>query len=1611
MPNVVEERIKKWKDKLIDLSLRNRLLHFRPTKVTTIKIVDELPSQILRILALEKEGMKFLSIEEEKLFDEDKTELDSSVEVKSYEEDEIDEKHKDKYLQTELTKDQLSKNLFRIYSKANSVMEEQGYNVLFLSLGCIEWYESESSDIKLKAPIILVPVELTRKSVKSKFKLKLHEEDQYIMNSALIVKMEKEFGITINPIDEEKEEINPIEIFEEIKSAIKSHKRWRVTNDIYLSLFSFAKFIMYKDIEKFMNVLLSNSVIKIICGQPGEQRVSLGLLEEEKDLDRALNPLKTFQILDADSSQQQAILAVKKGKNLVIEGPPGTGKSQTIANIIAEFLAENKRVLFVSQKMAALQVVKNRLDWNKLGDFCLELHSRKANKNEVIKELVRVLEMQRQQDHSHDEELAKLDKIKDDLNKYVADIHTPYGNLEMTPYQAIGIINSHPDIQDVAFVFKDSKEWDKKRYDTCCELLDYLSHNLSIIGNPLQHPWYGAQITDIHYQDKLKLNELLDTIIDNHLNIQNHVQKLAKHSCFNEPSSIAEIEVMIEANKLLLDAPSVMKSVLENACWNSLSADIIDIINTVKSLNEFKDEMESKYRIDAIFAENVDINSLLNRYSRYVEYYIPALISSFWKDRNLLKKYIVDRKYKPSFKKITDDLRKIIQGKQLIEKIESMNNVGKELFGALWRGKASKWEELDSFSKWIVKFRYYVIRKYFNNAIFEELGEKRINIEDVKCLSDVLLGLLYTIKDDIKLLIELAKIDESLTFKMNFAEFPLSDLIKKISDMKYSIDKLDEWTRYQNALLECKEAGLNDFVNKIMSLNLPCEKIVNVFECQYLRCWMDAVFSERASLRKFRGEDHKKLIQKFCELDRKQIELAKIRLQHNLSGKFDTEYTPSYLPARGSELGILLRESKKTRAHIPIRKLFEQIPRVITELKPCLLMSPLTVAQFLNPELIKFDLVIFDEASQIPPEDAIGSILRGRQVIIAGDSHQLPPTTFFQSEVITSEDLEDTALEELPEDLDSILDECAVSSIPRTMLRWHYRSKHESLIAFSNKNFYDNHLFTFPNAEEENPDLGIKFHYIPNTHYDRGGTGTNIEEAHEVAEAVFKHFREHPALTLGVGTFSIRQKYAIEDEIERMLGEDNSLEPFFTKDKQENFFIKNLETIQGDERDVIFISVGYGKDSNGRLSMNFGPINQIGGARRLNVLVTRARKRLEIFSSIRGDDFDLSRTDSEGVRLLKNYLDFAEKGKSFLMQGIDSGGFFESPFEESVYSLLVAKGFEVRKQVGCSGYRIDLAIVDEENPGRYILGIECDGAHYHSSATARDRDRLRQQVLEDLNWSLYRIWSTDWFKNPRSELEKLLATIDKAKKREFKKKLKTNSEYNIQLKDPPARDLFSHNNNIVGVYSITPIAHRYKSEDFYNFWKIDKIASVLQKVVDHESPIHKEEAMRRVIEHWGISSLGARIRTILESAEKECISKKKIKKKGKFYWSINMEKPVVRKRDSGNLSKDIKLIAPEEIGEAALLALQKEYSMPWDDLVNQAAHLLGFDRVTEQVYVYVSASIKKYIKDHKIMEINDRFMPVKDKITSCPSCGQKVRFPDIKAILTCPACKHSFNNE
>jgi len=456
---------------------------------------------------------------------------------------------------------------------------------------------------------------------------------------------------------------------------------------------------------------------------------------------------------------------------------------------------------------------------------------------------------------------------------------------------------------------------------------------------------------------------------------------------------------------------------------------------------------------------------------------------------------------------------------------------------------------------------------------------------------------------------------------------------------------------------------------------------------------------------------------------------------------------------------LIEHEISKKKRHIPIRKLIERAGEAIQSLKPCFMMSPLSVAQYLPPNSMKFDVLLVDEASQLRPEEALGIIGRTKQVVIVGDPKQLPPTSFFDTLKDESDNDEDTILDES----ESILDSCIDLYSPVRRLKWHYRSQHESLIDFSNQHFYDNDLIVFPSPTSiSSNELGLKHTYIENAIY-QGGAGKryNKLEAKIVIEHIEKQIKEFPDKSLGIGTFNTSQR----DLIQQLIDEKEKINPLVAsyilkwKDSSEPFFIKNLESLQGDERDVIFISTTYGPDKDtGKVMQRFGPINQDSGWRRLNVLITRSKQKMHIFTSMQSSEILINENSSRGVIALKSFINFLETGILFNKPKLIDGKGFDSPFEESVYQLLSDIGVISVPQVGVAGYFIDLAIVSEEGED-FILAIECDGATYHSSKSARDRDRLKDEVLNKLGWKVYRIWSVDWYRNRQNEVQKLIKII------------------------------------------------------------------------------------------------------------------------------------------------------------------------------------------------------------------------------------------------------------
>lgn len=563
---------------------------------------------------------------------------------------------------------------------------------------------------------------------------------------------------------------------------------------------------------------------------------------------------------------------------------------------------------------------------------------------------------------------------------------------------------------------------------------------------------------------------------------------------------------------------------------------------------------------------------------------------------------------------------------------------------------------------------------------------------------------------------------------------------------------------YLFACQEIEREGMGRWVLDLLSNGHGLENLPVILEALIVRALSIKVYGEYgATLGRYTGEKLDALRKSLAMLDKQIIGASRKYLR----AKLIHEARPPAGNGRGrkstwTELALLNNEINKQRGYYPVRDLTRRAGHALLELKPCWMMSPLSIAQYLEPGTVEFDLCIIDEASQMPPENAIGTLLRAKQVMIVGDTNQLPPTSFFRKMIVDDDADEDETIVE-----ESILEMANATFRPPRRLRWHYRSRHSGLIRFSNRIVYKDDLVVFPSPSENREDMGVSFVKVEGSY--KGGA--NAAEAKVMVEAAVRFMREQPHRSFGIATLNQKQRDLIEEEMNYAMNHDSKAEKYVDywashHDGLERFFIKNLENVQGDERDVIFIGTVYGPEKPGaKVQQRFGPINGVAGKRRLNVLFSRAKEQIVTFSSMTAGDITADETGNAGAHMLKRWLEFAATG--VLDSGETTDREPDSDFEEFVAQQIRAMGCEPVHQVGVAGYFIDLGVKHPDWPHGFLLGVECDGATYHSSKSARDRDRLRQEVLEGLGWHFHRIWSTDWFNDPRTEAEKLRRRIEK----------------------------------------------------------------------------------------------------------------------------------------------------------------------------------------------------------------------------------------------------------
>ena len=1776
----IEEKIERSRTELLDLSLRNPLVNYRLLRAKGVEAAESDSARVFNSLVREHRLMRF-------------TDADSRSTATTS-------------ISTSEEADQLERRLLKTYRDANTLIQEQGINTLFVAIGMIHWYESDSSEIERKAPLILVPVQMERANVNSRLGIR-YSEEEIDANIVFIQKAQQEFGLKIPGLPDDGEtdaEDTDITIyFSEVSASIREMKRWSVDYDsVVLGFFSFNKLLMYKDLDPESwpegDGLIESSIVKTLFDEGFSEPAST--IDDEDFLDNHLGAEDAFHVVDADSSQAKAIHDVNSGRSLVIQGPPGTGKSQTITNIIAESVGQGKTVLFVAEKMAALEVVKHRLDSIGIGDACLELHSRKTQKRAVIDELKRTLELGEPSTEGIEDDFALLNEIRSMLNEYAEAVNTPVGDTGMTPYDAYGHLIRLGRERDVTSLPRlrvaDMDSWTLPDFQRKAAIVAEFQTILGTLGVPNDHIFRGSDLQLVTPLDEADLRESLDACIRSLETLTELNVRLSSLLGLETPENFAQLSLIIPLAERAAQAPEIKGVNLKALRLHSSRNDIRNLLDCHESLEELHAEFDSGLKAEAWRTDVDEIRSTLSGIGQ--RDWARLITADYRRARNQLTELQNDRKPRdieslnclaelsaslseslglnvpgnvedvapivclaeraarapelrgvnlqalephkvrrevqeamralarleqlhseydhvlrqeawtaelnetqrvlsttgrsfwkklisPAYRRAKDQVWTLCQSeppaeveqqialvKAIVDEQQARADITRlgpnveAAMGSRWCGDKSDQRAVESVVEWAIGLLEDIdageidsrlafkmtdaidsedVRRLLP-ATTEALSSHKINaeiewsessvrhqlavlqaiteeqnnrkkIDGLAPTAEAVLGDLWndagaeqehtigvlqwivTLLDDIdakKVRTGLAlNLTDNLDAHAIGDTFPeiksllasygervaeLADALKLDSQRQFGdtgglaslsfsdqhsilIDWAEELSRvrhiasFNSAASTAIDDGLGDVVDLVWEWHEASQDLSACFENARFSAILSRAIMERGSLAKFNADIHGDRIGQFRSMD-------ELSLLHNRARVSHAHWIQ--MPKFGGlgQLGILQREFAKRRRHLPIRQLMAQAGNALQAIKPVFMMSPLSVATYLKPGGLEFDLVVFDEASQVKPVDALGALIRGRQSVVVGDDRQLPPTDFFNA---VSQD-DDDENESVTADLESILSLFSAQGAPSRMLQWHYRSRHESLIAVSNQEFYDNRLVVFPSPDSRTGDLGLQYHWLE-TQYSRGGV--NRKEAKYVAEAVIEHARKHPDRSLGVATFSVRQRDAIQDELEVLRRHNEDCEAYFHAHPDEPFFVKNLENVQGDERDVIFISVGYGRNSSGRVYQNFGPLNREGGERRLNVLISRAKQRCEVFTNLHADDIRLTTNSRNGVQAFKKFLAFAESGVMADIP-VSSGKEAASPFQQEVADSLRSLGYEVHDEVSSSGFFVDIGVVDPDHPGRYILGIECDGAAYHSSRSARERDRLRESVLVGLGWRMHRIWSTDYFNNPGRELKRAVTAIEEAleaQRNETPKDQDIATEVELDTTENAVQRAES------GQGSEQPAIPPYElANPRVRTWPYElgdaltsSLISPIVEVVEIESPVHDDEVIRRITNAAGLRRVGRKIQEKLSYAIDYAVRQGDIERKNGFLWSKNMQNAVVRNRSTLDIQqKKVEYISPDEWAEAVAIVVRHSYGIDRDDVATPTVRLLGFKSASSHARQLVDSTVNSMIMDGRL---------------------------------------------
>ena len=1590
-----EGRLSTWKSRLLDLTLRNRLLNFKPTKATLQFVAPDL-TQLEDALA---DGAEFKIRPLPELMegtDPRMAQVHTQRAGRTPLDDMALQALGNRELLARASKDALDGNLLAIYSAARTGLEEGGANTLYLAIGLLRWTEADKADAVHLAPLLLIPVTLQRQSVRSGFRL-LRHDDEAIVNPTLLHLLKTSFELKVTGLDRvptDDKGIDVVQVLQSFRLAVREISQWEVLEQAHLGIFSFTKYLMWKDLQDRTEQLRRSRVVRHLIDHPGEAFPREGTEGEFDRLDTTHRPQDILAPLLSDSSQLKAICAVDAGRDLVLEGPPGTGKSQTITNLIAHSLARGKTVLFVSEKMAALEVVHRRLTHIGLGPFCLELHSSKAKKTDVLQQLGQSLALSAQRTAADwTREADRLAQLRLSLNGLVDSLHRKYPN-GFTVFEATGTCIAHTGQDASAMPWPEPLAHDRADLDRLEETVRRMASLAGALDTLQDHPLslMGQTAWSPSWQDALlAAAESLEAAIRSLQATCPALEKLTGQTTAG--LSLQAYAALDQLADVLLRAPGVPAGLASQAHDPGARARVHALARHGLARNGHAEQIGPGWTAQVAGLNAAELQAQWAQAQ-----------ADWWPKSALALRALTGRLSgfrSDSQRPLDADVQALLVPLAALNEedraLRAMQPDAEALLQASYTGLKTDWASLAHQGLWAGQFADAVTRVAgadpsrvapLHQALGPLVSTSRASLDASSPAGRALLAYRDAWREvggQLDALNALAQPVAPLAGLAD-AQGALARLQGVLGAWQASRRLIQSWSLWCQARQQAMDQGLQGLVASLENGTVPLGEAEAHFKFSYCSWWLKKTIDRDPVLRGFSSADHARKIREFQGADARFQTLTEDYIVATLSGRIPALSDSTAGP--DSELGRLRRELQKQRRQMPVRQLVHGLPTLLPRLKPCLLMSPLSVAQYLDAGYAPFDLVVFDEASQIPVWDAVGAIARGRQLVVVGDAKQLPPTRFFSK---SSDPEGGEAGDEQVEDLESILDECLGAGMHRLSLQWHYRSRHESLITFSNVNYYNSSLVTFPSPVTH--DSAVRFEHVAGV-YDRGGSRTNRLEADAIVEGIATHYlspdKKH--LTLGVVTFNQPQQLLIETLVDARRRANPELDRAIAGRAHEPLFIKNLENVQGDERDVVFFSITYGPDAAGKTTMNFGPLNGEGGQRRLNVAISRAREAVVVYSTLLPEQIDLASVRAAGVRDLKHYLEFAISGyRALARQSLPTGREPDSPFEVAVIRMLRSQGWEVHPQVGCSGYRIDLGVVDPRAPGRYLAGIECDGATYHSAATSRDRDRLRQHVLESLGWRILRIWSTDWWLNPEGEIDKIIqrlnAVLDVPEDTLAPSAVPAlvGAEVAPDTAAVPAGANLREAADAVAHHANAPAVLTAAADDagqaleiyrpavlpggdpllFHEASASTELVAHLSRVIELEGPLTEANLFRKVARAWGLERTGARVVERLRVLVPDHIVRT-IETEELFYWPAGADVASwerLRIADAGEEASCRRLdeVCLEEIAALSHHVLGQAGIASRQELAHSVCRLIGMTRIPADAQARVDEALNRLI--------------------------------------------------